>query len=196
MCIVGDYGIALVQICANNMRLIGLVIKNKPCSMQKPFLSGQKTGEFKLVLEEVGEGNSGDFTDIVGRKDPFAEGVNLLHSVKGNQGIDSMGIDLSKELFDMGNSCCVKIGILPKQIYVYDRRIKIRSQWANSLASLSGCSTISAMKWDTATDIATNPWSLRSWLLASLAFFVVFTMSSFLSFAACSFVNFRVMHTG
>src|SRR3990172_6061498 len=146
MCIVGDYGIAIIQICADDMRLIGLVIKNKPCSMQKPLLSGQKTGEFKLIFEEVGEGNSGDFTGIAGREDPFAEGVNLMHSVKRNQGIYFLGIDLSKELFDIGDSCGVNIGILSEQIYVYDRRINIRFQWANSLVSLSGCSTISAMK--------------------------------------------------
>lgn len=127
MSIVGDNGIALIQISADNMRLIGLVVKNKSCSVQKPFLSGQKPSKFKLVLEEVGEGKSGDLAYIGGRKDLFAEGVNLLNGVKRDYGIDFMGIDLSKELFYMGDSCGVNVGIVPEQMDVYDRRIKIRS---------------------------------------------------------------------
>lgn len=193
MSIISDNGIAIVQIGADDVRLIGLIVKKKPCSMQKPFLSGQETGDFKVVFEEVGEGKSGDFTYIAGRKGPFTERVNFLHGVKRNQGINFMGIDLSKELFDRGDPCGIKVRVMSEQIYVYNRRIEIRSQCASSLASLSGCSTISAMKRETATDNTTKPCSFNNRLLSSLAFFVVFTMSSFLSLAACSLVNFTVM---
>jgi len=60
----------------------------------------------------------------------------------------------------------------------------------SSLISLSGCSTMLAIKRDTATDKITNPWSLSRRLLSSLALWVVLIISTFLSPVACFFVSF------
>ena len=95
--------------------------------------------------------------NIVGRKNFFTETVNFLYGIDGDYCGYFVGVYKAKYFCDGGESTRFNPGIFTKKIDIYYGRIQINFQWANSLASFSGCSAMSVMKCDTAMERTANP---------------------------------------
>jgi len=107
------------------MWLVGLVIEEEFCSVQKSFFSGQHPSKFKLIFKEFGNGVFGYMSDIFNRKNLFTEGVNLLNGIERDDSMQLSGINQIKKFLDENKSLAINIRVFSEYIDIYNGGIKI-----------------------------------------------------------------------
>lgn len=121
--IVGDNGLARIQVGHDSMRLVGSVPHRELPLVKQSFESLQHRRDLNRRVQQLPKCQLGGFPRLVSREVVLAEGIDLLQRVQRNEPLKLSSIELLEQ-FDY-RRVPQRLSLFAKQLYIDDAGIKI-----------------------------------------------------------------------